>query len=74
MITPIPGNDLRVGDVLLGNTQRRMTVERITLVTRPGYPTEPMFEAHGRTEWADGHTTTLWTDRYFGAGWVVVDR
>lgn len=71
---PIAGDDLRVGDVFLPKIGRRMQVERITLVIRPGYPMAPMLMAHGYTEFADGHTASDWLECYFGDGWVVVER
>jgi hypothetical protein len=75
MITPIPGNDLRVGDVLLPQVGRRMVVERITLYTRPGYPFQPLLTAHGPTTFPDGHPSLPgWTEDYYGHDWVVVDR
>lgn len=74
MLTPIPGDELRVGDVFVAKTDRRMKVERITLVTREGYPMEPLFEAHGPVDWTDGHVSQDWTEFYYGTHWVVVER
>lgn len=73
-LVPIAGEALRVGDVFLPTVDRRMKVDRITLVTRPGYPLDPMFAAHGHMVWMDGHETDNWQDYYYGNDWVVVER
>lgn len=79
-LVPIPGNDLRVGDVYLPKVDRRMKVERITLVTRPGYPYSPMLIAQGPTEMPpskfspEGYTASDWDESYWGDEFVVVER
>lgn len=73
--TPIPGDQLRVGDVFLSRVGRRMKVERITLRTRPGYVNEPLFIAHGPTEIPGfTHIPNDWTETCYGDEWVVVER
>lgn len=71
---PVPGDDLRVGDVWLPQVGRRMVVERITLTIRPKYPDAPLLIAQGRTEFANGHVAGDWTQGYYGHDWVVVER
>ena len=73
-LTPIPGDDLRVGDVYLPKTSRRMVVERITIETRPGYATRPMFIAEGLTTGISEGRALPWTETYFGDDWVAVER
>jgi len=70
----IAGDALHVGDVFLSKVDRRMQVERITLMTRPGYVMRPLLIAHGPTELESGHIAKDWQEPYFGDDWVVVER
>ena len=79
-LVPVPGEDLRVGDVYLPKVDRRMKVERIMLVTRPGYPMNPMLIAQGATEMPpskfspEGYTASDWDETYWIDEFVVVER
>ncbi|MEU4391613.1 hypothetical protein [Kribbella sp. NPDC023855] len=74
-LTPIPGNDLKVGDRLWVNPTDFMVVDRIGISHGPSLPA-PMLMAYGERQygsWEPGKTCRA-QEPFFGHDWVVVER
>lgn len=73
VLTPIPGNDLRVGDRLWCSPNQVMTVERITIAFSPKISS--VLVAHGQKTLQDRDLTLPGCEHPFiGDDWVVVER